>query len=50
MKYFELTTPTTGIKEAVASFGFLGYAEQNEVNLILGFKNVIENLLLFGEI
>jgi len=30
MKYFELTTPTTGIQEAPASLGILGYAEINE--------------------
>ena len=50
MKYFELTIPTTGIWEAPASLEFLGYAEINEWKLVLGFQNVIENLLLLGEI
>ena len=43
MKYFELTTPTTQIKEALACSEFLGYAEINELNLVLGLKNVLEN-------
>ena len=30
IKYFELTTPTTGIYKAPASLGFLGYAEKND--------------------
>ena len=48
MKYFKLPTPTTGINEALASLGFLGYAEKNEWNLVLGFKNVIKIYVCLG--
>ena len=38
MKYFELTTPTTGIYEIPASLQFLGYAGINECNHVLALK------------
>ena len=50
MKYFELTIPIIGNYEGPVSLEFLRYAEINEQNLGLDFKNVVENLLLFGEI
>ena len=34
MKYYELTTPTTGIKKALAILGLYGYAEIKERNLV----------------